>query len=110
MEIIISTLEDKKDLVRCNNAVDCVQDFKGKKLKALGFIIYNKADKDGEVKTVTAIKLNDGFITSISPTIRDSVETIITAYEDSEIAAGIDIIVKSKKSKGGRDFYYLDLA
>lgn len=110
MEIITTTLSDKKDLVRCNNAVDCVQDFKDKKIKAFGFIIYNKADKDGEIKTVTAIKLEDGFITSISPTIRDSVETIITAYEPEEVNAGIDIIVKSKKSKGGRDFYYLDLA
>ena len=110
MEIIISTLEDKKDLVRCNNAVDCVQDFKGKKVKVYGFIIYNKADKDGEIKTVTAIKMADGFITSISPTIRDSVETIIAAYDENEICEGIDIVIKSKKSKGGRDFFYLDLA
>ena len=33
----------------------------------------------------------------------------LTDFTEEEIASGIEIVVKSKKSKGGRDFFYLDL-
>ena len=83
MNIITNYLSEKKDVVRANNSVN----------------------------TVIALKdLTTGeFYTSISPTVLSSTQAIIEAYEKEEILNGIEVIVKSKKSNNGRDFYYIDL-
>lgn len=113
MEILKATTENKLDLVRANNAVTAVQELKDKALKLTDIIIGKKPDENGEVKVVTILKVQDGketyFASSISPTVADSVETIMEVFSADEIHKGVDIIVKSKKSKGGRDFFYIDL-
>lgn len=115
MELIVNITSDKKDLVKANNAVDGFKDFVGEIIKMTGVIIYTKEDvneKTGEIerKTVSAIKKDDGeFITSISPTVKNSLDMVVQTYSEEEIKAGIDVVIKSKKSNGGRDFLYLDL-
>jgi hypothetical protein len=48
-------------------------------------------------------------VSSISPTVENSLTLIANSFDADEIKAGIDVVVKSKKSNGGRDFLYIDL-
>lgn len=115
MELITNITNDKKDLVKANNAVLGFKDCLGDTIKMCGVVIYNKDEVDektGEIttKTVSAIKREDGeFITSVSPTVKNSLEMIVATYSEEEILSGIDIIIKSKKSNANRDFFYIDL-
>lgn len=114
MEIIRTTTNEKKDIVRATNAVTGAQDMVNEQIKLLDVIIYDKADEDGEIKRVTALKVmsengTEEFITSISPTVESSVDTILSLYSDEEIKAGLMVAVRTKQSKAGRNFYYIDL-
>lgn len=115
MKVLVNTLSEKKDLVKAGNAVLGFKDVLGEKMVVTGVIIFEKEEvneKSGEVeaKTVCCLKRKDGeFITSISPTVKNSLQMIIEAYTAEEIAKGIEVVVKSKSSNAGRDFFYVDL-
>ena len=114
MEIIKTTTNEKKDIVRATNAVTGAQDIVDEEVKLLDAIIYDNADEDGEVTRVTSLKIirengKEEFITSISPTIEKSVDTILSLYSDDEIKSGLMVAVRTKKSKADRNFYYIDL-
>lgn len=115
MEILKNISADKKDIVRAGNAVSGFKDAIGKPITMVGVFLYTKEEenKDGvlETKTVSAIKTSDGeFYTSISPTVKNSLQLIADTSETEEIINGIDVVIKSKKSNGGREFLYIDLA
>lgn len=109
------TLDNKRDLVKASVTTNTFKEFIDKPLTMTGIIIYEKDEPDektGEVKTVqvSCVKTDDfGFISSISPTVKNSLETIADAFSEEEILSGVPIVIKSKKSNGGRDFYYVDL-
>lgn len=115
MRILTNYTSEKKDLVKANNSVDTVKDILNTPFKCVGIIIFEKDGVDEEsgeadVKTVVALKTEDGhFYTSISPTVKSSVDAIVEAYDKEEVESGLDIVVKSKLSKSERDFYYVDL-
>lgn len=102
---------DKKDIVKAGVTSNTLQDLKETKLTVKGILFFDKPDVDtGEIKQVTALKLKDGsFVTSISPTIRNSAELIAESFEEEIEKTGIEIMVCKKKSKSNRDFFYLDL-
>lgn len=115
MKILTNITTDKKDVVKAAVATMGFKDMIGEPIKMMGVVVYEKDEpneKTGEVetKTVTAIKLENGeFITSISPTVNNSLDMIIEMYEDEILTTGVDIIIKSKTSNSGRDFLYLDM-
>lgn len=115
MKILVNITDDKKDLVKANNAVLGFKDVVGEPIEMTGVVIYEKEEpneKTGEVETkvVSCVKRKDGeFITSISPTVRNSLEMIANTYTAEEIHEGVAVMVKAKKSNGGRDFLYIDL-
>lgn len=115
MNILVNITTEKKDLVKANNAVLGFKDVIGEDIKMTGVVIYEKEElneKTGELekKVVSAVKREDGdFITSVSPTVRNSLEMITNTYTADEITAGVPVMVKSKQSNSGRDFLYLDL-
>ena len=109
------TSDNKRDLVKASVTTNTFKDFIDTPLTMTGVIMYEKDEADektGEVKTVevSCVKTDEqGFISSISPTVKNSLETIANAFSEEEILAGVPIVIKSKKSNGGRDFYYVDL-
>lgn len=115
MNILVNITSDKKDLVKAGNAVKGFKDVIGEKIKMTGLIIYEKEELDektGEVKKaiVSCVKMENGeFITSISPTVKNSLQLIANTYDADEIKAGVDVMIMSKKSNSNRDFLYLDL-
>lgn len=110
IEITKNVACDKKDVVKAGITSSTLNDLGTKKITITGLLFFNKVDDEtGEVKTVTALKLKDGsFVTTISPTVRQSAEMIANAFEE-EIAGGLELEVKKQKSKQGRDFLLLDL-
>lgn len=116
MKTLVNISENKKDAVKACNAVNGFKDIIGETVTINGIIMFEKDDLDektGEIttKSVTAIKRNDGeFFTSISPTVKNSIDAVLEVYEPDEIKKGIEIQIKTKKSNAGREFIYVDLA
>ena len=110
MNIIKTTTENKVDLVRATNTTNTIQNIDSDKVLMLkDVIIYSTAD---EVE-VTALKVEVDneliFVNSISKTVKQSVDTILSVFSEEEIKSGIPIRVLSDTSKGGRTFYHIDL-
>ena len=116
MEIIKTTTENRVDIVRATNTTKTVQNVESGKVLNLKEIIIYMAHDDNEDKDVevTALKVEDNgesyFINSISKTVKQSVEVIMSVFSNEDIKAGIPIKVESDTSKGGRTFYHIDLA
>ena len=114
MEIIRTTTENKVDIVRATNTTKTIQNIDSDKILTLkDVIIYSTTDENGAEVEVTALKVEVDneliFVNSISKTVKQSVDTILSVFSEEEIKAGIPIRVLSDTSKGGRTFYHIDL-
>ena len=114
MEIIKTTTDSKVDIVRATNTTNTIQNIDSDKVLMLkDVIIYKTADENGVEVEVTALKVEVDneliFVNSISKTVMQSVDTILSVFAEEEIKSGIPIRVLSDTSKGGRTFYHIDL-
>ena len=115
MNIIKTTTENKVDIVRATNTTNTIQNIDSDKVLMLkDVIIYSTTDENGaEEVEVTALKVEVDneliFVNSISKTVKQSVDTILSVFTEEEIKCGIPIRVLSATSKGGRTFYHIDL-
>ena len=114
MEIIKTTTNNKVDIVRATNTTNTIQNIDSDKVLTLrDVIIYSTTDENGEEVEVTALKVEVDneliFVNSISKTVKQSVDTILSVFTEEEIKGGIPIRVLSDTSKGGRTFYHIDL-
>ena len=114
MEIIKTTTDSKIDIVRATNTTNTIQNIDSDKVLMLkDVIIYKTADENGVEVEVTALKVEVDneliFVNSISKTVMQSVDTILSVFAEEEIKSGIPIRVLSDTSKGGRTFYHIDL-
>lgn len=116
MIITKNITNEKKDLINAVNSTMGFKDILGTPTTIVGAIIYKKDEVDTKTglpveKTVASIKTAAGdFVSTTSPTVLQSLEMILESYEPEEVFAGIEIIVKSKKSNGGREFLFIELA
>jgi len=114
MKVTTNISTDKKDLIKAGNSTIMFKDCIGDTFKMTGVIMFEKdeLDKDGKTvtKLVSCVKREDGeFISTISPTVENSLSLIVNCYSEKEILAGLDVMIKTKKSNGGREFIYIDL-
>ena len=114
MEIIKTTTSNKVDIVRATNTTNTIQNIDSDKVLTLrDVIIYSTTDENGAEIEVTALKVEVDneliFVNSISKTVEQSVDTILSVFSEEEIKSGIPIRVLSDTSKGGRTFYHIDL-
>lgn len=114
MEIIKTTTNNKVDIVRATNSTNTIQNIDSDKVLMIkDVIIYSTTDEEGKEVDVTALKVEVDneliFVNSISKTVKQSVETILSVFTEEEIKSGIPIRVLSDTSKGGRTFYHIDL-
>ena len=114
MEIIKTTTNSKVDIVRATNTTNTIQNIDSDKVLMLkDVIIYSTTDEEGKEVEVTALKVEVDneliFVNSISKTVKQSVETILSVFTEEEVKNGIPIRVLSDTSKGGRTFYHIDL-
>lgn len=114
MEIIKTTTNNKVDIVRATNTTNTIQNIDSDKVLMLkDIIIYSTTDEEGKEVEVTALKVEVDneliFVNSISKTVKQSVDTILSVFSEEEIKSGIPIRVLLDTSKGGRTFYHIDL-
>lgn len=115
IKIIANTTGNKKEVVKASNAAKTYQDIKETPITIDAVIQYQDDQVDPnsgvvETKTITCVRTTDGeYIGSGSPTIQKSVEVIVATFDQEELDAGIKVIVKSNKSKAGREFLLLDV-
>lgn len=109
MEIIKTTLNSKKDIINAGNASGVLKDYVGQTLTMTGAVIYSETDKDGDEHVVTSIKTDHGFIGSTSANVRNTAETIMNEWAPDELISGVPFVVRSAKSKNGREFLSLEL-
>jgi hypothetical protein len=119
MKVLVNVNFGLKEVINSESATTVLKNLANKKVKVTGLLVANKDDIDeetGEVKNIKigVLKTSDGeLISSISPTVIGSMETIVTTYTDmnilEEIPKGIDILIKSAKSAKGREFFHLVL-
>lgn len=114
MNIIKTTTNSKLDLVRATNTTNTIQNIDSDKVLMLkDVIIYSTTDENGAEVEVTALKVEVNneliFVNSISKTVKQSVDTILSVFSEEEVKGGIPIRVLSDTSKGGRTFYHIDL-
>lgn len=119
MKILNKINFNLKETVNSESATLIMKNFGGQVLKTTGILIGTKDDLDsdtGEVKEikVAILKTATGeLISSISPTVVNSAETIVNAYTDANLLAdfdaGVEIQVCSGKSGKGREFFFLQL-
>lgn len=115
MKVLSSVVESKKDIVKASVTPHVCNDIKGKSIVIDGFVIFEKEEEkeNGEKEKIVAIAIKDKatgeFYTSISVTIRNSLEAIAEAYGEEEIKNGVEVIVKASKTKSNREFLYLDV-
>ena len=114
MNIIKATTDNKVDLVMATNTTNTIQNIDSDKVLMLkDIIIYSTENEKGEEVEVTALKVEVDneliFVNSISKTVKQSVETILSVFVEEEIKSGIPIRVVSDISKSGRTFYHIDL-
>lgn len=108
MNILSTSLIDKKDAINAGNATGVMKDYVGEEMTLFGYVIYED-EKDGATQVVTSVKTSIGFIGSTSTNVRSTVEMIADAYTQEEIAAGIPFTIRSSESKNGRKFLTLEL-
>lgn len=106
---------DKKEAVNART-VSLALDKEKKKLVNVemtltGIQTFEKPDeKTGEIKKVTILHTKEhGAISTTSPTVRDCIDGIIDAFEESEILEGMKVKFITSESKNNRDFYQLVL-
>ena len=114
MNIIKTTTDNKVDIVRATNTTNTIQNIDSDKVLMLkDVIIYSTTDDNGDEVEVTALKVEVDneliFVNSISKTVKQSVDTILSVFTEEEVKGGIPIRVLSDTSKGGRTFYHIDL-
>lgn len=114
MKILRSIVAEKKDIVKASVTPNICNSIKDKPFKMTGAVIYTKEEEqeDGTIKDLRAVAIkasNGEFYTSISPTIISSVESIIEAYDEEEIRAGVEIVIKGAKANSGREFLFADM-
>ena len=91
------------------NTLTSAEDIKNKvdsEIKVIGIMVYDTVDKStGEVKTVGAIKADDGTIYGFtSATMIECAEMMAGAFTDSN-AKSITVIPFTKQSNNKRTFY-----
>ena len=111
MKILESVGMEKRDFVKAGVATSTVQEFDGENITLTGVLIGEKPDTEtGESREIVCLKTSeDEFISSISATVKESIVTIMEAFTPNEFVAGIPVIIKSRNSKAGRKFFYIDL-
>lgn len=101
----------KKEIVKSTNSVKVAKDFIGEKFTMKSIVVYdNFDDEETDDLIVCAIGTTDGeFITTVSPTVKNNIDSILATFTEEEISKGIEVVFKTNKSNSGRDFIYLDL-
>lgn len=108
MEITRKVNLEKKEIINASQATQIMQDFEGQEITIVSVLVYNKKEEDKDITVVTVGTKECGYITSISPTVINSIEMICEAYDEKEIADGLKVKVETGTSNNKRKFFFVN--
>ena len=108
MRIISTNLTDNKDKYAAINASKSMKDYVGNTLTVTGYMIYEDLNDRGEDSVFTSVRTAEGgFFSSISPTVRQNIESACEIFGEPTDESPLNIIPEKMKSKNDRDFLQL---
>ena len=103
-KIIQNITSSKKDTLGCLSTTQSLNSLQSDKITVKGIVEYAEDDKD-----IMAFVTDKGYINSISITVKECIENMLTVFESKDILQGIPVKIIHKKSRKGREFLLLEL-
>ena len=103
-KIIQNITSNKKDTLGCLSTTQSLNSLEGDKITVKGIVEYTEDDKD-----IMSFVTDKGYINSISVTVKECIDNILTVFESKDILQGVPLKIIHKKSRKGREFLLLEL-
>ena len=103
-KIIQNITSNKKDTLGCLSTTQSLNSLVCEKITVKGIVEYTEDDKD-----IMSFVTDKGYINSISITVKECIENMLTVFGADDILQGIPVKIVHKKSRKGRQFLLLEL-
>lgn len=103
-KIIQNITSNKKDTLGCLSTTQSLNSLQSVTITIKGIVEYTEEEKD-----IMALVTDKGYINSISVTVKECIENMLTVFETKDILQGIPVKIIHKKSRKGREFLLLEL-
>ena len=103
-KIIQNITSNKKDTLGCLSTTQSLNSLQSDTITVKGIVEYTEDEKD-----IMSFVTDKGYINSISITVKECIENMLTVFGADDILQGIPVKIIHKKSRKGRDFLLLEL-
>ena len=103
-KIIKNITSNKKDSLGCLSTTQSLNSIKNEKITVKGIVEYTEDEKD-----IMVFVTDKGYINSISVTVKECIQNMLTVFGADDILQGIQVKIVHKKSRKGREFLLLEL-
>ena len=103
-KIIQNITSCKKDTLGCLSTTQSLNSIQSDKITVKGIVEYTEDEKD-----IMSFVTDKGYINSISVTVKECIENMLTVFENKDVLQGIAVKIIHKKSRKGREFLLLEL-
>ena len=102
--IVQNITSNKRDTLGCLSTTQSLNSIGSDTITVKGIVEYKEDDKD-----IMSVVTDKGYINSISTTVKECIENMLTVFEPKDILQGISVKIIHKKSRKGRQFLLLEL-
>ena len=103
-QIVQNITSNKRDTLGCLSTTQSLNSINDEQITVKGIVEYKEDDKD-----IMSFVTDKGYINSISTTVKECIENMLTVFEPKDILQGITVKIIHKKSRKGRQFLLLEL-
>ena len=103
-KIIQNITSSKKDTLGCLSTTQSLNSLQSDKITVKGIVEYTEDEKN-----IISFVTDKGYINSISITVKECIQNMLTVFGADDILQGIPLKIIHKKSRKGRDFLLLEL-
>ena len=103
-KIIQNITSSKKDTLGCLSTTQSLSTLESDTITVKGIVEYTEDEKD-----IMSFVTDKGYINSISVTVKECIDNMLTVFGADDILQGIPVKIIHKKSRKGRDFLLLEL-
>ena len=103
-KIIQNITSNKKDTLGCLSTTQSLNSLQSDTITVKGIVEYTEDEKD-----IMSFVTDKGYINSISITVKECIQNMLTVFGDDDILQGIPLKIVHKKSRKGREFLLLEL-
>lgn len=103
-KIIQNITSNKKDTLGCLSTTQSLNSLQSDTITVKGIVEYTEDEKD-----IMSFVTDKGYINSISVTVKECIQNMLTVFGADDILQGIPVKIVHKKSRKGREFLLLEL-